>query len=67
MSDVKAKYLKTADAAKYLGVSVPTIRNWKNAGRLVPYYLTAHPSFLVTDLDEIGENAPNFPPSEDDS
>lgn len=67
MSTVAPKYLKTKEAAVYLGVSVPTIRNWMRAGRLVPYYLTAHPSFLVTDLDDIGENAPNFPPSEDDS
>jgi len=63
-ADVQARYLKTAEAAKFLGLSVGTIRAWKNSGRLVAYYPTAHPSFLVTDLIEIVENSPNFAPSE---
>jgi predicted site-specific integrase-resolvase len=64
--NVSQRYMTTAQAAEFMGVSVGTIRAWKNSGRLVAYYLTAKPSFLVTDLIDIGENAPNFPPAERD-
>lgn len=31
---MKNKYLKIKDAAEFLGVSIETLRNWDNSGKL---------------------------------
>ena len=56
--------MTAAQAAEFMGVSVAAIRVWYRSGRLTRHYDTAKPSFLVSDLIELGENAPNFPPDE---
>jgi DNA (cytosine-5)-methyltransferase 1 len=30
-------YLKVGEAAKFIGVSLATLRNWDKAGKLMPY------------------------------
>ena len=32
----QGKYLRIAEAAKYLGVSASTLRNWEDAGAITP-------------------------------
>lgn len=32
----QGKYLRIAEAAKYLGVSTSTLRNWEDAGMISP-------------------------------
>ena len=33
---MESKYLRIAEAAKYLGVSTSTLRNWEDAGMISP-------------------------------
>ena len=46
------EFLRVSEAAKYLGVSANTIRNWENAGKIVAH---RHPvnGYRLFDLNEL--------------
>ena len=58
------KALSKADAAAYLGVSAETIRTLTRSGALVPRYPTSRPVYLVADLDEFLDAAPDVAPKD---
>ena len=54
------KRLTTAEAAKYLGKSIPTLWRWKKEGYLVPDGQTGkNPYYLLSSLKIFGKEAHN--------
>ena len=54
------KRLTTAEAAKYLGKSTPTLWRWKKEGYLVPDGQTGkNPYYLLSTLNQFGKEAHN--------
>lgn len=52
------KRLTTAEAAKYLGKSVPTLWRWKKEGYLMPDGQTGNsPYYLLSSLTKFGKEA----------
>ena len=49
------EYLRISDAAKYLGVSPNTLRNWQNAGKVeaVRHPVSGYRLFKRKDLDAL--------------
>ena len=56
-NDNIADYLTVRNAAKYLGVSKGTLRNWDRLGKLAPYRnpMNNYRLYKRTDLDNILE------------
>jgi len=50
-----ADYMTVREAAKYLGVSISTLRNWDRLGKLIPYRnpMNNYRLYKRTDLDNI--------------
>lgn len=51
-------YLTIGEAARFLGVSSATLRNWDKAGKLIPYRhpLNGYRLYLKADLEKLLQN-----------
>lgn len=51
-------YLTVGEAARFLGVSSATLRNWDKAGKLIPYRhpLNGYRLYLKADLEKLLQN-----------
>ena len=52
-----SRWLTTKQTAKYLGISIASVYNWVDSGKLERYYLQNIPRYDKYEIDEILKNS----------